>query len=79
MKTTTISFTISSLILGILFFAYQANVPHEAGHDTASRAIVTALGANDQSVLLQRNSDVKRDNNSSTADTDEVRLVNDGN
>jgi hypothetical protein len=80
MKTTTLSFAVSSLILGILFFAYQANVPREIGHETAARAIVTALGASDPSVLLQRNDVAKPGaDNSAASDADDMRLVNDGN
>lgn len=81
MKTTTLTFTISSLILGTLFFAYQANVPQDTRRNTASRAVATALGASDQGiVLLQRDARAKPNVfNVDEGATEDSRLFNFGN
>jgi len=62
---------------GNFVFCLQANGPQTAGHDISSRAVATALGASDQSVLLQRNERTKPSfANNDERDPEENRLFN---
>lgn len=81
MRTATLTFTVSSLILGILFLAFQVNVPHDESRNTAARAVATALGAHEPGsagIMTQRDAPAT---NSQDDDHDSgaIRLVNDGN
>ena len=57
MKTIALTFSISSLFLGILFFAYQASDSQAPKWNTPTRAIAVALGATDKRILQQQTED----------------------
>jgi len=73
MKTIAITFTISTLCMGILFFAYQANEAQAPRWNTQTRAVAVALGATDRSILRQTNSEAHIEND----DAESMHLMND--
>lgn len=75
MKRITLTFAISSLILGILFFAYQANgkIPSTVTEHN------NFLQKSDTASRTASNSEARKEASSEDTDAQPIRFLNDGN
>ena len=80
MKTMTLTFTISTLLLGILFFAFQINGQHEPNQKALTHTNAAAPSATDHSNLRGKGkAEHGASNSREDDDAEPIRFLNDGN